>query len=395
MPERDNVGSSYASHDSRLADVLKANKPWGGDSKETGCWPPDKHNAALLDAVAPLWTNPTPPANGVFYYDLVSIGAGAGGLVSAKQSSRRGFKSALIEKHLAGGDCLNVGCVPSKALLRAAKAAKHGTIVPFSDVMERLRVARAKIAPADAASTTSSVGCAVFRGTAVFTGPNSLSIVPSSDCQVHAEIKIVFGKCVIAVGGVAAIPPQIAGLSTVPYHTNATLYNITALPPRVVVMGGGPIGLEMAQALSLLGSEVTVVLRGAAPLPKEDPDAAAAVQKSLEMDGVTFMSRVKVSNVRVKQNKQGWTPERPCHDDKYPEIGLVHEGGEILCDLLLIATGRRANTGNLGLEKAGVKVDEKKGGLVVVDDWMRSVGNEDVFAVGDCASTLQVSREPH
>jgi hypothetical protein len=126
MPPRGNLGSAYASHASKLDSVQRSNRAWGGDVSEIGCWPPDEHNAKLLDAVAPLWMNPAPPSPDTpLYYDLVAIGAGAGGLVSAKQSSRRGFRSALIEKHLAGGDCLNVGCVPSKALLRAAKAAKE------------------------------------------------------------------------------------------------------------------------------------------------------------------------------------------------------------------------------------------------------------------------------
>jgi len=163
---------------------------------------------------------------------------------------------------------LNVGCVPSKALLRAAKASKErregaygysaerDPKVDFGQVMERLRECRAKIAPADANSTTASIGCAVFRGTAVFAGPNTLTVTPSSDCQSLSKITINFGKCVIAVGGVARIPPQVKNISAVPYHTNATLYNITALPGRVAVLGGGPIGMEMAQGLALLGSEV-------------------------------------------------------------------------------------------------------------------------------------------
>jgi thioredoxin reductase len=216
-------------------------------------------------------------------------------------------------------------------------------------------------------------------------------VTPSSDCPSQSPIPINFGKCVVAVGGTALIPPQIPSLKTVPYHTNATLYNLTALPPRIAVLGGGPIGLEMAQAFALLGSKVTVVLRGPKPLPKEDPDAAAAVTAALVGDGVEFLSNCAISNVSTTQNKAGWTPERPCHDGKFPTIRIEYAGGKekLEVDLLLVATGRKANTGGIGLEKAGVTVDPKAGGVVVVNDLLQSPSNPDVYAVGDCASKMQ------
>jgi pyruvate/2-oxoglutarate dehydrogenase complex dihydrolipoamide dehydrogenase (E3) component len=260
--------------------------------------------------------------------------------------------------------------------------------------MTRLRAARTKVSPADAYSTTASVGAAVFRGTATFTGPNSLTVVPSEDSASQTPILITFGKAVVAVGGLAAVPKGIKNLEKVPYHTNASLYNITSLPPRVGILGGGPIGLEMAQALSLLGSKVTVLLRSARPLPKEDPDAAKAVTKALAEDGVTFLTDAKTTECLVKQNDGDWTTHRPCHDANYPVITVIYEDKEgnassLEVDLLLVATGRRANTSNLGLDKANVEIDDENGGLVVVNDHLQSPTNPNIYAVGDCASVLQ------
>ena len=352
------------------------------DLDTCGIAPLDEHNAKLLDNVHPeVWQDPTPEPG--FVYDLVALGAGAGGLVSAKQAARRGARSALIESHLAGGDCLNVGCVPSKALLRCARAAREArrgaefgvdgaaVAVDFGAVMERMRRLRAHIAPADAHVATAAVGADVFQGRGVFVGPNEI--------EVNGKI-LKFRKAVIATGGQAAVP-SIPGLADAPYHTNATLFNVTALPPRVVVVGAGPIGLEMAQALAVFGSKVTCVLRSAKVLPKEDPDAAALVRAALERDGVEFLTSVSYKRVEHAPPKKGAA---------FPTIGVAVDvdGAEtrLDCEMLLVATGRKPNVEHCGLDKAGVAFDVRDG--VQVDDYLRTT-NPDVYAVGDVCTRYQ------
>ena len=332
---------------------------WGAGHEEEAralqVWPLDEHNIATLDAVRPRgWEDPPPAAE----YDLIAIGAGAGGLVSAKQSGRRGARSAMISEHLAGGDCLNVGCVPSKALLRCARAIKEvrraaefGVVisgppptVDFGAIMDRMRRLRAAIAPADAHSATAAAGVDVFQGRGRFTGPNTVEVNGTT---------LRFKKAVIATGGRATVP-DVPGLATAPYVTNTTLYNLTSLPERLVVLGCGTIALEMAQAFTAFGSHVTCVQRGARLLPRSDADAAAAVHAALTADGVAFELGVQVEEVttleggrmRVRVARGG------CGGG-----GGGGGGGEVReleCDVLLVATGRRPNVEGLGLEEAGV-----------------------------------------
>lgn len=340
----------------------------------------DEHNVKLLDNVHPRgWKNPEKPAD--FVYDLVAIGAGAGGLVVAKQSARRGAKSALIEEHLAGGDCLNVGCVPSKALLRCARAAAerhHAELLggvkrahaeeeadaDFAKVMERMRRLRAHIAPVDSLSTTTAAGADAYMGRGVFTGRNEIKV---------GEQTIRFKKAVICTGARAKVFP-IPGLAEAPYMTNATFFNLERLPPRLAVLGGGPIGLEMAQALRRFGSQVTVLEGMHRILGPEDPDAAAVIHQVLEEDGVKVMVGLKVDRV-------DFTAGEP-----WPEIRITVRRGEaaqpeiVVCDAFLVATGRTPNVDGLGLEVAGV--DFTPGIGVKVNDDL-STSNPDIFAVGD------------
>lgn len=336
--------------------------------------PVDEHNAALLNHVAPLdWQNPAPQ----WEYDLVAIGAGAGGLVSAKQAALRGAKSALIEQHLAGGDCLNVGCVPSKALIRAARAIKElrkcsefvrvdGEVaVDFPRIMARMRRLRAHIAPADSYAATAATGAHMFAGKATFTGPNSLTVESSRSPGEVVELR--FKTAVIATGGRPTVPPLYAG---VPYLTNETLYNLTSLPPRLIVVGGGPIGLEMAQCFAVFGARVTVVSRGPKLLPKEDADAASVVEQALRDDGVTVLLETGVES--ASQTGEGEV-----------ELVCVRRDGtklRLACEALLLATGRAPNVSGLGLEAAGVAFDAKRG--VQVDDLLRT-SNRCIYAVGD------------
>jgi len=205
----------------------KRGRTWSAAGEEEAralnVWPLDEHNIKTLDAVHPRgWEDPEPAAE----YDLIAIGAGAGGLVSAKQSGRRGARSAMISEHLAGGDCLNVGCVPSKALLRCARAIKEvrrasefGVLiagppptVDFAAIMARMRKLRAAIAPADAHSATVAAGADVYQGRGRFTGPHTI--------EVNGQT-LRFKKAVIATGGRAALPADVLGLADAPYCAGA------------------------------------------------------------------------------------------------------------------------------------------------------------------------------
>ena len=342
-----------------------------------GVAPLDEHNARLLDNVHPkIWQDPEPkPA-----YNLVVIGAGAGGLVSAAGAAGVGARVALIESHLLGGDCLNVGCVPSKALLRCAKAAAAvrdagrfgvniaGDIsVDFGYVMERMRRLRAEISPADSAERyTDQLGVDLFMGRGVFTGRNSI--------EVNGKT-LTFAKAVIATGGTAAVP-NIPGLAAAPYLTNNTVFNLTELPKRLGVIGAGPIGLELAQAFQRLGAQVTVFSRSEKIMPKEDPEAALIVKEAMQKDGVHFAFNSSYKRIEG----QG---------DTGPVRVVCEAAGKekiMEFDALLIATGRKPTVSGLGLDRAGVAYDARKG--VTVNDKLQT-SNPDIFAVGDVASRYQ------
>jgi pyruvate/2-oxoglutarate dehydrogenase complex dihydrolipoamide dehydrogenase (E3) component len=372
--ERDVAVSLQAAVPERDPDLAQ----FAQDDLDThGVLPLDTHNADLLDHVHPkAWINPVPKAT----YNLVVIGAGTGGLVSAAGAAGLGARVALVEAHLLGGDCLNVGCVPSKALLRCAKmaaAVRHAAdfgvhvrgdiAVDFGYVMERMRRLRAHIAPHDSAKRyTDELGVDVFMGRGVFTGQHTIDVNGQT---------LTFAKAVIATGGTAAIPP-IPGLAAAPYVTNATIFNLTELPPRLGVIGAGPIGLEMAQAFQRLGSQVTVVVRDDKILPKEDPDAAHLVLASMRRDGVIFEMSVRLKRVESR--------------DGQPPVNVVLETDEgertLTFDALLLATGRKPSVKGLGLEAAGIEYDERTG--VKVDDRLQTT-NSDVYAVGDVATKYQ------
>ncbi len=242
--------------------------------------PRDTHDQSLLANVHPTdWVNPTPAER----YNVVVLGAGTAGLVTAAGSVGLGARVALVERDFLGGDCLNVGCVPSKALLRAARAfadvrdaGQYGVLVPpgtrvdFPVVMERMRRLRAALSPNDSAQRFQGLGVDVFFGAARFTGADTVEVGGKT---------LRFWRAVVATGARAA-KPDIPGLAEVGYLTNETVFNLTDLPPRLAVIGAGPIGCELAQAFARFGSRVTLIGNHAQIMPREDADAASLVAKA-------------------------------------------------------------------------------------------------------------------
>lgn len=335
--------------------------------------PWDIHNQELVSNVHPGdWRNPAPASR----YNLVVIGGGTAGLVTAAGAAGLGAKVALVEKHLLGGDCLNVGCVPSKAIIRAARAVAAvrdagqfavdvpaGTTADFGRVMERMRRLRAGISPHDSAKRFTELGIDVFLGGGRFTGPDTVEV---------AGEKLRFSKAVIATGARAAAPP-IPGLTDVPYLTNETLFSLTELPRRLGIIGAGPIGCEMAQSFARFGSEVFLVEAEHGILPREDRDAAGIVLAELERDGVKLLCCGK--NLMLARDPGGVRLRVDSHGQSY----------DVLVDQLLVAVGRAPNVEGLGLETVGVEFG-KKG--VKVNDRLQTT-NPRIYACGDICSPYQ------
>ncbi len=336
--------------------------------------PWDRFNQDLAANVHPPdWTNPQPAAR----YNLVVIGAGTAGLVSAAGAAALGAKVALVERHLMGGDCLNVGCVPSKALIGAARAAAavrnaaefgvhvpEGVRVDFGQAMERMRRLRASIAPNDSARRFSDLGIDVFIGEGRFTDAHTVAV---------AGERLRFKKAVIATGARASAPP-IAGLDEVEFLTNETLFSLTELPQRLAVIGAGPIGCEMAQSFARFGSEVLLVETTHGILPREENDASSLVLDSMLKDGVRLLccgKNLKLS--KADAGKVHLTVE--SHGQRYDEV----------VDELLIAVGRSPNVEGLGLEAAGVMYSPKG---VQVNDRLQTT-QPDIYAAGDICSPYQ------
>jgi len=330
---------------------------------------------ALVAQVQPTdWTNPVPSGR----YDLVVIGAGTGGLVSAAGAAGLGGKVALIERHLMGGDCLTVGCVPSKGLLSAARvwhtarrAAKDfagpaiaaGDTGDFAAMMDRMRRIRSDLSPIDSAARFRSLGVDVFLGQGAFTDADTISVGGAT---------LTFRRAVIATGARAAAPP-IPGLDAVQHRTNETIFDLTELPERLLIIGAGPIGSEMAQAFARFGSQVTLIDKSARMLPRDDADAAQVVQAALQRDGVQFAGGVEITGV---SREAGGIHVRATRDGT---------PADYVGDVLLVASGRAPNVEGLQLERAGITFDRKG---VTVDDRLRTT-NSNVYAVGDVCSPLQ------
>jgi pyruvate/2-oxoglutarate dehydrogenase complex dihydrolipoamide dehydrogenase (E3) component len=307
--------------------------------------------------------------------DIAVIGAGSGGLSVAAGAAQLGASTVLIEKHLMGGDCLNTGCVPSKALLASAKAARRWRgeaalgvsytppSVDFVAVNRHVHEVIAAIAPNDSVARFESLGVNVIRGTARFVGPQELQV---------GETRIRARRIVVATGSKAGVPP-IPGLEDVPYFTNETVFANADLPAHLIVIGGGPIGIEMAQAHRGLGSRVTV-LEASRILPKDDPELVAVLHERLTADGIAVREGVQIA--RLEKEPGGVAAILRTSDGTEERVSGSH---------LLIAAGRRPNTAGLDLEKAGVEFGPRG---IVVDARLRT-SNRRVFAIGDVAGGPQ------
>ncbi|MBC8122296.1 MAG: mercuric reductase [Gemmatimonadaceae bacterium] len=330
--------------------------------------PMDVHNRTLVDNVHPPdWVNPEPASR----YNLVVIGGGTAGLVAAAGTALLGGKVALIEKDLLGGDCLNAGCVPSKTLIRSGRAwtdvheARHfgiripdGSTVDFPAVMERLRRVRAGISPHDSAQEFTKRGVDVFLGAGRFTGPDTI--------EVAGKI-LRFKKAVIATGARAA-RPAIEGLEEAGYLTNETVFSLTELPGRLAVIGGGPLGCELAQAFGRLGSEVVLLHKHSALLDGGDADAAGIIEQTFKDEGLRLVLDAQIK--RVTRSATG----KVIHFEASGQAGTVE------VDTILVGAGRTPNVEGLNLEAVGVRYDKREG--IVVDDRLQTT-NSRIYACGD------------
>ncbi len=328
----------------------------------------DSNELLVKNVHPPGWVNPEPAAS----YNIVVVGAGTAGLVTAAGAAALGAKVALIERHLMGGDCLNYGCVPSKGVIRAARAVhdvkRSGEFgvsvndrlsIDFAAVMERMRKVRAGISPHDSVRRFSSeLGIDVFLGEGRFTGRDAI--------EVNGK-ELKFRKAAVCTGARAAAPP-IPGINEAGFLTNETVFSLTELPKRLAVIGGGPLGCELAQAFARLGSEVSVIDNGEHLLPREDRDAAEIVQNALMREGIRLYFKSKVLKVSKQAGEKVITVEQ---DGKETDIRA---------DEILVGIGRAPNVEGLNLEAAGVAYDPRQG--VKVNERLQT-SNPNIYAAGD------------
>ncbi len=329
--------------------------------------PMDQHNRELVANVHPPdWVNPTPSGR----YNLVVIGAGTAGLVTAAGAVGLGARVALVERHLLGGDCLNVGCVPSKCVIRSSRVVADareaerfgvrvsGVEADFPAVMERMRRLRAHVSHHDSADRFRKLGVDIYLGAARFAGPDTV--------EVGGQV-LRFKKAVITTGA-RAVQPAIPGLEEAGYLTNETVFSLTERPKRLAVIGGGPIGCELAQAFRRLGCEVVLLHKNNHLLDREDADAAEIVQKTFLREGIRLILNCEVKSVARENGSK--------------VIRLASGGKEeaVAVDQILAGAGRAPNVEGLNLEAVGVQVDKRAG--VVVNDFLQTA-NPRIYAAGD------------
>ncbi len=334
---------------------------------------PDSMPAALADPqpagnLRPVgWQNPQPRGT----YDLVVIGAGPGGLVAARAAAATGAHVALVERHQLGGDSLNYGCIPSKSLIRTARiyadmrnaanfgaAAPAGITVDFPLAMARMRRVVARLSRTDSAAGLVREGIDLFFGHACFAGPDTVDV---------DGVRLRFKKAIIATGS-RSLLPGIPGLAHAGFLTNETVFDLQALPPSVMVIGGGPLGCELAQVFARFGARTLISHSEPLFLPKEERDAAQMVSDALARDGVEIHLNSTVTSVRMEGGRK--------------VVALTNDGNTAttVVDTILTGIGRLPAVQGLDLERAGVAWDAEAG--VQVDDFLRT-SNPRIFAVGD------------
>jgi pyruvate/2-oxoglutarate dehydrogenase complex dihydrolipoamide dehydrogenase (E3) component len=330
--------------------------------------PQDVYERERLAHVHPeAWSNPKPADS----YQLVIVGAGPAGMAAAEMATALGARVALIERHLIGGTCLNTGCVPSKALIRTSRlyadmrdAERYGGKVPdnipvdFAATMERVRRIRSHLSGADSVRRLAALGVDVFFGNVRFTGPGSLTV---------NEQKLCFSKAMIATGARPHVP-SIAGLREAGCLTSANVFNLTELPRRLLVIGGGPLGCELAQAFCRLGSKVTIVQDMPLFLDREERDAAQILSDAFARDGIEVRLNTQAIAVRVENGQ------------KLVDLLSDDYRNTIAVDEILTGVGRSPNVQGLNLEAAGIAYDADAG--IRVDDFL-STSNPDIYAAGD------------
>ncbi|WP_299589083.1 FAD-dependent oxidoreductase [uncultured Tateyamaria sp.] len=303
--------------------------------------------------------------------DILVIGAGSGGLSVAAGAVQMGARVTLLEGHKMGGDCLNYGCVPSKALIASGKAAHgqaHSAVYGVADAVPQIDYAGAKdhvrsviaqIEPVDSVERFEGLGVEVIQAFGQFI----------SDTEVQAGDTVITARRIVIATGSSPLVPPIEGIDTVPYLTNETLWDLRERPEHLVVIGGGPIGMEMAQAHVRLGSKVTVI-EGDKALGKDDPEAAAVVLENLRAEGIEILEQAKAARIEGKAGAI----------TVHTEDGRVVHGTH-----LLVAVGRMSNTDKLNLEAAGIETTRTG---IKVDDSLKTT-NRRVYAIGDVAGGLQ------
>lgn len=334
---------------------------------------PDNEEIFLRRVRPAVWENPAPGKS----YDLAIIGAGPAGLAAAECAARLGFRVVLVERNRLGGNSLNTGSVPSKATIRTARvcstirdAAESGapaTDEPapdFGKVMARMRRIRTRISEYHSVAKLAALGVDIFFANASF---------QSADLLRVGDALIPFKKAIIATGA-RARTPDIPGLDQTGYRTSATIFAMTALPRRLAVIGGGPLGCELAQAFCRLGSDVTIVQNDPKFLPREERDAAEILSRSMARDGVEIRLNTTVVGARLDGG------------DKVLETVNNAVKGDVRADEILLSVGRAPNVEALNLAAAGIEFNLDEG--VKVDDFLRSA-NPNVYAAGDVCLALK------
>jgi len=333
--------------------------------------PFDESNQKLVDQVHPSsWINPEPAG----IYHLVVVGGGTAGLAAAADAARSGARVALVERHLLGGDRLVTGSVPALAMRRAARAWKelatagvHGlreaaAVRDFGAAMKRMRELRAALAPQDSAWRLKELGVDVFLGHGRFVSPHELEVEGA---------KLAFHRALIATGGLPHVP-EVPGLADAGFLTSESVFSLQQLPTRLAVVGGGPLGCELAQAFARFGAQVTLLVDGERLLPHDEPAAAEVVERALAADGVRLVTGARLTAV-----------ERGARS-KLLRFTAGEQEHRLMVEEILVVTGRRPNLGDLGLDAAGIGRSERG---VTVDERLQTA-NPAVYAAGGVSSEL-------